>query len=200
MPLSAEWHHYFDLTGEEGHDLCVAFVAEATTGLAASSMCAALDSRARLASVHSASLLLFLGAKAGAGSWVGAFFSPQQWGWQWADGSTATSLNCGVQGCGLWAPNEPGGNLDVLSCAIVHQSGLDDSPCSTLRPFICSYATSTKCGAVGSDDAALWKVVAAVGGAVVGLAVVGLAVVGCIFSCMVRHKRRRDSDCAAVAL
>jgi hypothetical protein len=43
--------------------------------------------------------------------------SSPPWGWHWVDGSDASNLNCGIQGCSVWGNGEPKcACMDCLCC------------------------------------------------------------------------------------
>jgi hypothetical protein len=49
-------------------------------------------------------------ANAGEGIWLGVrqtITVAGAAGWQWIDGTSATAINCGALGCGVWAAGEP---------------------------------------------------------------------------------------------
>ena len=124
---------YYDVAGVEGAHSCLAlycgggmsyFTANAFCGTqtygSASHLVTSLQTS--VVNVYGASVGVMSAAAKLAFQWMGGScgggasflvganvttLSTQATGWSWIDGTTATNVNCAIQGCGMWDIGEP---------------------------------------------------------------------------------------------
>lgn len=147
------WTFYQDFGGWERTNSCLQ-VSRATSS-SWSSASTSCPPNSHLLSIRSSvtgsGLAAFAGNISSPGAFVGCYqeylTSPIS-GWAWIDGTPATNLNCGLEGCGLWSPSAPRCGTPececVRFCETVPTSVLS---CTRVRLYVISTAaTSTaKC-------------------------------------------------------
>ncbi|XP_054609037.1 lactose-binding lectin l-2-like isoform X2 [Dunckerocampus dactyliophorus] len=116
---------------------CYLYVKEWETWDDAQNYCVAKGGR--LASVHTKATYDFLIGLAGSSqdTWVGGHKENQEW--KWIDGSTFRVKEDGEADSKVarWGSGEPNNVGDNENCVDIRKEGLNDSPCSTTRPFLC---------------------------------------------------------------
>jgi hypothetical protein len=114
---------------------CYYFESSSSTYTAAQSACEALDSRASLACVNSATENDWLASEADtnglSGAWIGYTDSVSEGTWVWEDSTCTSSYE-------NWDTNEPNGD-DCAKLQVGSDTSWKDRPCTSTYGYICEY-------------------------------------------------------------